>query len=101
MQIALWMNYDEIYIFGCDMNPEGIDGALHFYGKNPDVDPSVRKTRFKNEAEHYDLAADSLDAGIRRRFIFCTEYNPWNFVNKFGSMSHKTAAAHIIDKYGT
>jgi hypothetical protein len=55
MQIAIWMNYQEIFIFGCDMNPAGINGVLHFYGDNPDVNPVVRKNRFKNEAEYYDF----------------------------------------------
>jgi hypothetical protein len=39
MQIAAWMDYDQVYIFGCDMHPLGLNGKLHFYGQNPDVDP--------------------------------------------------------------
>ena len=99
MQISLWLNYDRIYIFGCDMNPEGIDGVLHFYGDNPDVPPSIRSDRFRNEAAHYEWAANNLSEDIRNRFVFCTEYNPWGFVNKFNQMSHKLAIDLIINAY--
>jgi len=101
MQIALWMNYDQIYIFGCDMNPDGIDGKLHFYGQNPDVNPTIRKSRFKNEAEYYDLAADNMDESIRKRFFFCSEYNPWDFVHRYNYISHRGAVANIIEQFGS
>lgn len=99
MQIALWMNYQEIFIFGCDMNPNGINGRLHFYGENPDVNPSVRKNRFKNEADYYEWAAENLDETARRRFYFCSEYNPWSFVASFNSLSHHLALSHILSKF--
>jgi hypothetical protein len=89
MQIALWMGYEHIYIFGCDMNPEGLNGKLHFYGVNPDVEPANRADRFKKEAEHYDTAAKTLNPEERSKFTFCTEYNPWGFVKEFNQMSHK------------
>lgn len=97
MQIALWMGYDHTYIFGCDMNPEGINGKLHFYGDNPDVEPSIRGTRFKAEAEHYSHAARILSEEERSLYTFCTEYNPWQFVKQFGLISHKTAVSHILE----
>jgi hypothetical protein len=93
MQIALWMGYEHIYIFGCDMNPDGLDGKLHFYGDNPDVEPKNRADRFQKEAEHYDTAAKILSPDERAKFTFCTEYNPWGFVNEFGKMSHKNVDA--------
>lgn len=99
MQIALWMDYSEIFIFGCDMNPNGINGRLHFYGDNPDVNPAVRKNRFKNEAEYYDWIVDNVDELLRKRFYFCTDYNPWSFMGHFNQMSHKTAIEHILNKY--
>jgi len=89
MQIALWMAYEHIYIFGCDMNPAGLNGKLHFYGVNPDVDPHNRAERFQKEAEHYDTAAKALSPEERAKFTFCTEYNPWQFVDSFNKMSHK------------
>lgn len=98
MQIALWMDYDKIYIFGCDMNPSGLNGKLHFYGDNPDVDPNIRKTRFKDEANHYTHAATVLNEDERSKFVFCSEYNHWDFIKKFGAMSHKTAVDHIIER---
>lgn len=100
MQIALWMDFDKIFIFGCDMNPEGINGKLHFYGVNPDVPPEVRKNRFKDEAAHYHVGADVLNTDQRKKFVFCSEYNAWDFINKYESMNHKTAVQHIIEKYG-
>lgn len=98
MQIGLWMGYEKIYIFGCDMNPEGINGKLHFYGDNPDVDPGTRKNRFKDEAVHYDHAATILNPEERNKFVFCTEYNTWGFIKEFGHMSHKDAVEHIIEQ---
>lgn len=98
LQIALWMEYDKIYIFGCDMNPDGIDGKLHFYGTNPDVDPTVRAQRFEREASHYDVAADGLGHGERQRFVFCSKgINPWPFVERFSSIEHTAAVDHIIN----
>lgn len=90
------MGHEHIYIFGCDMNPDGLNGQLHFYGQNPDVDPKVRKERFAKEAEFYDIAADILTPEQRLRFTFCSEYNPWPFVDKFNRRSHKEAIAHIL-----
>lgn len=96
MQIALWLSYEHVYIFGCDMNPDGLNGKLHFYGDNPDVEPQIRKNRFKDEAAHYDNAATILSPEERKRYTFCTEYNPWSFVKEFQQMSHKTVIDHIL-----
>jgi hypothetical protein len=96
MQIALWMNYDRVFILGCDMNPIGVDGKLHFYGDNPDVDPEVRAYRFKEEASHYDKAASILTPEERSKFFFCSDYNPWGFINEFGSISHKLVVTSIL-----
>tara|TARA_R110000868_G_scaffold45841_18_gene151849 strand:- start:164 stop:1609 length:1446 start_codon:yes stop_codon:yes gene_type:complete len=82
----------------CDMNPDGINGKLHFYGDNPDVDPGTRKNRFKDEAVHYDHAATILNPEERSKFVFCTEYNTWGFIKEFGHMSHKDAVEHIIEQ---
>lgn len=97
MQILLWMNYDHIYIFGCDMNPNGIDGKLHFYGVNPDVEPALRSQRFEKEAASYNYAAKYLSEADRLKFTFCTEYNPWPFVKEFNEMSHKSAIGPILE----
>lgn len=98
MQLALWMNYDEVYLFGVDMNPAGLNGKLHFYGNNPDVNLDKRKAKFAKEANNYSYSASILNADERRRFIFCTEYNPWPFVNEFRHMSHRQAVEFILDK---
>lgn len=96
MQIGLWMNYHHVYILGCDMNADGIDGKLHFYGVNPDVDPKVRKERFGKEAEYYDFAANVLQDEERKRFTFCSSYNKWGFVDRYNSIDHKNAIELII-----
>lgn len=96
MQIGYWLNYNHIYIFGCDMNPAGLNGKLHFYGTNPDVNPDVRKERFKKESEYYDYAADVLNETERKKFTFCSSENPWGFVNRFNKMDHKIAVAEIV-----
>lgn len=96
IQLALWMKYDRIYFFGVDMDPEGIDGRLHFYGTNPDVDPSVRKTRFKFEAEYFDFAADNMEYHERKRFFFCSSYLNWPFKARFNHLDHKLAIDEIL-----
>ncbi len=97
MQIGMWMKYEHIYIVGCDMAPEGLNGKLHFYGQNPDVDPQVRKERFAKEAECYDYAAEYLAKEERTKFTFCSSFNKWAFVDKFNKIDHKGAVQHILD----
>ena len=97
MQIALWMNYDKIFIFGCDMNPTGINGKLHFYGTNPDVDPEIRKSRFQNEAQYYSDAANQLTEQEREKFYFCSSYNKWDFIRKYKYLDHKDAIRYILE----
>ena len=95
MQAALYMNYDRIYIFGIDMN--SVNGSLHHYGVNPDVTPENRKSRFSEEARHYEFAAQKLSEDKRKRFIFCSSYNPFPFVNKFNKLDHKIAPDKILE----
>jgi hypothetical protein len=95
MQTAHWMGYEKIYIFGIDMCE--IPGKpLHAYGTNPDVDPKIRKSRFKFEAEHYLWAAENLPTEIKNKFVICSSYNPWPFANKFPRLDHKIAIDGIL-----
>lgn len=96
MQIAYWMGYDNIYIFGCDMDINGVDGKLHFYGTNPDVNPADRAQRFINEAAHYDRAATILTPQERSKYWFASSYNKWSFVDKFNKIDHRSAIEHIL-----
>lgn len=95
MQIALWMNYKAIFIFGVDMNPAGINGKLHYYGTNPDVDPKVRIERFKKEADFYTVAAEKMSQDTRKRFYFCSDYNNWPFVDLYNKINHRIAISKI------
>ena len=98
MQIGMWMNYEQVYIFGCDMDPGGINGKLHFYGDNPDVDPEIRKKRFKDEATHYDNAASILTPEERSLFTFCSlGVNPWPFLKLFSTLRHMEAVDEILE----
>jgi len=90
MQIAMWMQFTHTYIFGVDMNPKGIDGKLHFYGTNPDVDPTIRASRFEAESQFYDKAAEVLTEEERAKYTFKTDFNPWPFVHKYNQATHKT-----------
>lgn len=108
MQVALWMGFDEIFIFGIDMSEVTIekpDGSketlLHFYGENKAVKPEVRKQRFQDEAKHYTNASNILDEATRKKFYFCSSHNPWDFVNKFNHLDHKTAVDLITSRYQT
>lgn len=96
IQLALYMRYEKIYFFGVDMDPEGIDGKLHFYGTNPDVDPNIRKTRFKFEAEYFDHAADQMEYQERKRFYFCSSYLTWSFKARYNHLDHKIAVDEIL-----
>lgn len=95
MQTALWMDYPKVYIFGCDM--AAVNGALHYYGQNPDVGNSNRIERFKQEAESYEYAAKTLGQEERNRFTFCSNYNQFNFINSFQRLDHTTAIDTILD----
>ena len=96
MQVAYWMGYDKVFIFGCDMcKPPNVD-KLHFYGTNPDVDPSIRAKRFAKEAEHYQNGSKQLSPAERKKFVFCSSYNPWPFIKQFEQMDHKIAIDHIL-----
>lgn len=97
MQTALWMGYDKIYIFGVDMCE--VDGMLHFYGVNPAVAPDMRKSRFQKESEFYAQAAEWLEDEARSKFVFCSSYNPWGFVDKYCKLDHKIAIDHIINNH--
>ncbi len=80
------------------MDPDGLNGQLHFYGTNPDVNPDIRKIRFKNEAEYYDYAATVLTDEEKSKFTFCSDYNNWDFVDQFNKISHKDAISTIINR---
>jgi len=94
MQVAFWMDYDKVYIFGCDMSQS--DGQLHFYGRNPDVEPTIRVKRFQKEAEHYLAGAKQLTPQERLKFIFCSSYNKWPFLEFFPRLDHKEAPEKIL-----
>jgi hypothetical protein len=98
MQIALWLDFDHIWLFGVDMNPDGLDGKLHFYGTNPSVRPEVRAERFAEEARHYLFAAKSLTAEERGRFTFCSAYNHHEFVKHFDNLDHRAAVEQILSQ---
>jgi hypothetical protein len=94
MQTALFMNYDKIYVFGVDMCE--VNGQLHYYGNNPDVAPDNRKGRFTHEADNYLHAAQALSPEIRGKFIFCSTYCPWKFMEFFTRLDQKIAIEEIL-----
>ncbi len=94
MQLALWLNYDKVYIFGCDMT--AVDGKLHFYGQNPDVNNEHRVERFKQEGESFMYAAQNLSSEERQRFVFCSNYNKFKFLDYFQRMDHLQAVQLIL-----
>lgn len=94
IQTAIWMNYDKVFIFGVDMC--AVNGKLHHYGVNPDVNEEIRLTRFEGEANNYSIMAKKLPDKIRNKIYFCSSYNHWEFVNRFNKMSHIGAVDEII-----
>lgn len=99
MQTALWMDYPKVFIFGCDM--AAVNGALHYYGQNPDVANSNRIERFKQEAESYEYATKTLGQEERNRFVFCSNYNQFKFINSFQRLDHTKAVDTILELANT
>jgi len=98
MQITNYMNYDKVYIFGCDMSiPE--TGPTHHYGDNPDVSRETRRKRFAKEAENFQHGASQMTNNERSRFVFCSLKNKWPFVKFFDVIEHTKAVDHIIDQH--
>jgi len=95
MQVAAWMDYDKIFIFGLDMCRVG--KKLHSYGTNPDVPEKIREKRFKNEADFYDSASKIMKKELRDKYYICSSYNPWPFVNKFNRLDQKEAVDYILN----
>lgn len=93
MQVAHYMNYDKVYIFGCDMAQTE---KLHWYGQNPDVDNVTRAKRFQHEADNYQHVGEILPEEVRRKFYFCSSVNPWSFTGLFNKRDHKTAIQEIL-----
>jgi hypothetical protein len=98
LQVAVWMGYDKIYIFGLDMGSVG--GKLHYYGKNPDVSDENRLKRFSREAESYDHAAKTLNAVDRQRIVICSSYNKYKFVDSFSRLHQADAVNIILEAFG-
>ncbi|MEM3000642.1 MAG: hypothetical protein QXP41_00420 [Candidatus Nitrosocaldus sp.] len=95
LQVAMWMNYDKIYIFGLDMC--AVDGKLHYYGKNPDVTDEQRIERFSREADNYMFAAkEVLTPDERNRIILCSSYNKFPFTEMFPRLHQKDAVDVIL-----
>jgi len=93
MQLAHFMNYDKVYILGCDMSfPE--NGPTHAYGENPDVNRETRKKRFAKEAENYQYGASQMTPAERSRFVFCSNKNKWPFTRFFENLDQKD----VVDK---
>jgi hypothetical protein len=95
MQTALFMDYERIYLFGVDMCE--VNGKMWSYGVNPDVALHNRAQRFAAEAEHYQYAAVSLPERDRKRFFFCSTYNPWPFVQAFNRKDQRIVVPEILE----
>ena len=98
IQVGLWMDFDHIYVFGCDMCAVG--GKLYPWGSNPDVSDKSRAKRFDTEATFYNWAADNVHDKFKKKITFCTAYNKYKFVDIFGRLDHKKAVNIILNKHG-
>lgn len=94
IQVALWMNYDKIFIFGVDMCE--VNGKLHHYGVNPDVSQAERIKRFGYEEYHYNIMSEKMPEDLRNKIYFCSSYNKRKFVDKFNKLDHKLAIEEIL-----
>lgn len=100
MQVVHYMDYLKCYIFGVDMCFVG-DKGWHYGTTNPDVSSDIRKQRFQYEAESYLWAALNLSESIRNKFIFCSNYNKWEFTKIFPSLDHNIAVQKIKEESDT
>ena len=99
LQIANHINYDKIYVFGCDMGE--VNGKLWHYGDNPDVKRDTRKQRFNAEAKHFEWAGKNLSPAIKNKFVFCSKYNKWPFVELFPKLDQDKAIEEILKSLET
>lgn len=98
LQVAIYMDYDHIYVFGCDMCR--VDGKLYSWGSNPDVPDGSREKRFKRESRSFAWLANNIQKRILDKISFCTKYNKWNFIDSFEKLDHSEAIDIILDRYG-
>jgi hypothetical protein len=96
LQVSLWMNYDKIYILGLDMS--AVNGQLHFYGINPDVPNETRIQRFAKEAENFDYGVEHMKQTEKDKIVILSNYNPYDFTNKFKKYDHTQAIDVILNK---
>jgi hypothetical protein len=95
MQIGLWLGHERIYIVGCDMATDR-SGKLYPWGHNPDVKDEERVRRFRGESLHYNWAAKNLSSTIRSKYVFCSSYNKFEFLNDFTHLPHENCIDAIL-----
>lgn len=101
MQVAYWMGYEKIFIFGCDMTRVKVTvggqerDLLHSYGVNPDVSEEQRLERFGAEVPFYERAARELGEECKK-FYFCSKYNPYDFPDLYHRMGHDESTIDFI-----
>ena len=98
LQVAIYMGFDHIYVFGCDMGAVG--GKLYPWGTNPDVPDKSRLRRFKYEAEHFGWMSKNVDKALLKTITFCSKHNKWPFIKKFECLDHIDAVSTIIKRHG-
>ena len=98
LQVSMYMGFDHIYVFGCDMGSVG--GKLYPWGTNPDVPDKSRLRRFKYEAEHFGWMSKNVDKELLKKITFCSKYNKWPFIKRFECLSHDKATDVIIERHG-
>lgn len=97
MQVAYYMEYSHIFLFGVDMAADQ-NGNLWSYGNNnPDVKSEERLRRFAAEAKSYALAGDMLTQAERNRYTFCSSLLTWPFKDRFNHIDHKVAIEKVLE----
>lgn len=94
LQVAMYMNYAKVFVFGCDMSR--VNGLLYPWGENPDARSDLREQRFAKEALSFQHFADNSTAEQRNKIVFCSLENPWPFVQQFNTMDHREAVDNIL-----
>lgn len=96
LQMALYWDYDRVFIFGLDMC--SIDGKLYEWGHHKVFGPKFDHARTKNfphEAETLWAACDAMGK-FRNRVTVCSRHNRWPFVARLNRLDEREAVDLIL-----
>ncbi len=99
LQVAFYMGYESIYIFGLDMCD--VDGEAYSYPKEENTQYPGQESRekmFSLEANAFLFAFDNvLDEDDKGKIILCTENNPHEFAKELVTCTPEAGVDHLMN----